>query len=91
VGSGVSLTDSVTLSGGYNPTGTITFTLIAPDRSTVDTETAAVSGNGAYGTPAGYLPSLAGVYHWVVSYSGDTNNHSASSASGSDAETVSRG
>ena len=36
------------------PTGTVTFTLIAPGGGTVDTETASVSGNGSYTTPAGY-------------------------------------
>jgi hypothetical protein len=75
------LTDSATLSGGYNPAGTITFTLMAPDGSTVDTETAAVSGNGMYSTPTGYSPSIAGAYHWVTRYSGDVNNKLVSSGS----------
>ena len=32
VGSGAKLTDSATLSGGFNPTGTITFTLHRPEQ-----------------------------------------------------------
>ena len=51
------LTDSAVLSGGYNETGTITFTLTAPDGSTVDTETIAVNGDGTYTTPIGYALS----------------------------------
>ena len=78
------LKDSATLSGGYNPTGTITFTLYGLDGTTVvDTETATVSGNGTYTTPTGYtLPTtgtVTGTYQWVASYSGDANNNAVSS------------
>ena len=66
VGSGGKLTDSATLSGGVNPTGTITFTLLAPDGVTVvDAETVAVNGNNTYTTPSGYIPSATGTYQWV--------------------------
>ena len=78
VGTGVPLTDSAVLSGGSNPTGTITFTLVAPGGSTVDTESVTVSGNGTYTTPVGYtIPyhgGLAGIYQWNASYSGDAIN-----------------
>ena len=76
------LTDSATLTGGFNPTGTITFTLVGPGGGTVDTETVAVSGNGTYTTPTGFtLPATGtttGVYQWDATYSGDVNNDSAS-------------
>src|SRR5205807_10504200 len=55
-------TDTAVLSGGYNPTGTITFTLYL-GASVVDTETVSVSGNGSYVTPSGYLPAATGTYH----------------------------
>ena len=42
--------------GGFNPTGTITFTLTL-NGTTVDTETATVSGNGTYSTPTGFVPT----------------------------------
>jgi uncharacterized repeat protein (TIGR01451 family) len=75
------LTDSAVLSGGFNPTGTITFTLVY-NGSTVDTEMVTVSGNGTYSTPTGYtLPSSAtvtGTYQWNASYSGDSNNNQTS-------------
>ena len=48
----------------------------------VDTETAAVSGNGTYTTPSGYtLPTtgtVTGTYQWDASYSGDGNNNAVS-------------
>ncbi len=77
----VTLTDTATLAGGYRPTGAITFTLVAPGGGTVDTETVAVNGNGAYTTPTGYtLPTtgtVTGTYRWDASYDGDTNNNAA--------------
>ena len=72
------LKDSALLSGGYNPTGTITFTLYNPGGTLVDTETATVKGNGTYTTPKGYtLPgtgTVTGTYQWDASYKGDGNN-----------------
>ena len=56
----VTLNDTAVLAGGYDETGTITFTLF--DGSTkVDTETVAVNGNGNYTTPTGY--TLADQWH----------------------------
>ncbi len=69
------------MSGGYSPTGTVTFTLY--DGSTlVDTETATVNGDGTYATPTGYkLPTtgnVIGTYQWDVAYSGDVDNTAVS-------------
>jgi len=86
LGTGVKLTASATISGGYYETGTITFTLDAPSNTVVDTETVPVSGNGTYTTPSGYLPSIAGTYHWVAGYGGDGNNNGASTTTGSTPE-----
>jgi hypothetical protein len=75
--SSVTLKDTAVLSGGVNPTGTITFTLVYGGQ-TVATETVQVNGNGTYTTPAGYtLPAtgtVVGAYQWNASYSGDTAN-----------------
>jgi len=61
VGSGAPLTDSATLSGGYSPSCTITFTLYGPDGTTVvDTETVTVNGNGTYSTPPATCPAPRG-------------------------------
>ena len=64
------------MSGGNSPTGTITFTLYAPNSATVvDTEMATVNGNGTYDTPTGFAPTAVGTYEWTASYSGDANNN----------------
>ena len=77
------LKDTAVLSGGYRPTGSITFTLFSNGGSSpVDTETVSVSGNGTYSTPTGFtLPTSGRVcctYQWDASYSGDSNNNPAS-------------
>jgi hypothetical protein len=82
---GTLLKDTATLSGGYFPTGTITFRLTAPDGTTVvDTETVTVSGNGTYSTPAGFNATTAGTYQWSATYNGDGNNKTVTSAAGSE-------
>ena len=78
LGSGNKLTDTATLAGGFSPTGTITFTLTNPSSAVKDTETVTVTGNGVY-SPAGFLPDMAGTWHWVASYSGDGNNNKVAS------------
>src|SRR5208337_1753286 len=86
LGTGVKLTASATISGGCYETGTITFKLDAPSNTVVDTETVPVSGNGTYTTPSGYLPRIAGTYHWVAGYGGDANNNGVSTTTGSTPE-----
>jgi hypothetical protein len=82
LGPPVTLSDTADLELGFNPTGSITFTLIGPDGTTVvDTEMVLVSGNGLYFTPTGFTPSGpfgAGTYQWNATYSGDANNEAAS-------------
>ena len=76
---GATLHDTATLSGGQNPTGTITFRLYGPNDATcsgapVSTSTATVNGNGNY-VSADFVPTAAGTYRWVANYGGDANNN----------------
>jgi SdrD B-like domain/Prealbumin-like fold domain len=94
------LSDSATLSGGNNPTGTVTFYLFAPgvmpntnNSNNVYTDSVSITGNATYTTsmgnhPGGYVPTAAGTYQWVAVYSGDTKNSPMTSPYGSEPETV---
>jgi uncharacterized repeat protein (TIGR01451 family) len=78
---GGQITDTGTLSGGTNPTGTITFTLFGPNDLTCSgtpafTSTKTVSGNGSV-TSDPFTPTAAGAYSWRAAYSGDANNPAA--------------
>jgi len=75
---GVQIFDTVTLSGGVNPTGTVTFTLFGPDNATctgtpIFTTSTAVADNGYY-VSSRYATSLAGTYSWIAVYGGDDGN-----------------
>ncbi|QNS04055.1 Ig-like domain-containing protein [Streptomyces xanthii] len=85
-----SITDSATLAGGNNPTGTITFRAFdaagcaAGDQ--VFTSTVPVdNGNGTY-TSEPFTPTAVGTYYWTAQYSGDANNSPSASACGDDNE-----
>lgn len=70
--------DTVTLSGGYQPTGNLYFALWGPGQEACE-ETpleefgATVNGNGEYTSPD-YAPTVAGTYIWAYFYEGDDNN-----------------
>ncbi len=87
---GTTVTDTAILSGGSSPTGMITFSPYGPSGTAdcsgtpVDTEAAAVTGNGSYTTPAGYTPAAAGTYWWTASYGGDGGNTGVSSGCGAE-------
>src|SRR5262249_22125829 len=79
------LQDVAVLTGGYHPTGMITFRLYAPGvdptvgpAAYAETVTG-VNGNGTYHTSVGFVPSATGTWHWVATYNGDANNKSTSS------------
>jgi hypothetical protein len=82
---GSPISDSATLAGGVNPTGTITFTLFGPNNATctgapIFTSVVPVNaGNGTY--PSGpFTPTTAGTYRFIAAYSGDGNNTGTTTA-----------
>ena len=93
---GTTVTDTAVLAGDSSPTGTITFSLYGPSDTAdctgtpVDTEPAAVTGNGSYTTPIGYTPTATGTYWWTASYGGDSSNSAASSACGDEQVLISQ-
>jgi YVTN family beta-propeller protein len=77
---GSSIADRATVSGGFNPTGTVTFRLYdnptgAGAPLVLDTEPLI---HGA-ATSRGHAVTAAGIVHWVATYNGDTNNHPVTS------------
>jgi len=76
---GGQVTDTATLAGGLNPTGSMTFTLFGPDDATcastaVFTNTKTVTGNGGYISDP-FVPNAPGTYRWIAAYSGDAGNN----------------
>ncbi len=71
------LTDNATLSGGYLPGGTISFSLTSPGGTTTPEGTVNVAGDGTYGSPDSVLATQVGTYTWHAHYSGDLNNSPA--------------
>ncbi len=89
---GGSATDTATLSGGFNPTGTITFQVYGASDSVcagsaIFVSAKPVSGNGLYVSDA-FSPSGLGTYHWIASYSGDANNNAFSTGCRDTGETL---
>lgn len=92
----VDVTDSATVSGGVNPTGSVTFTLY-PTLADCSAGTNAVGSPSTVTLSAGKATSAAvhvttaGTYQWLAKYSGDANNASASSACGDEPVTTTGG
>ncbi|HET7489253.1 MAG TPA: Ig-like domain repeat protein [Acidimicrobiales bacterium] len=88
---GSSISDTATISAGFNPTGTVTFTAYGPDDATcasaVTSSTGTVAGGQA--TSAPFTPAGAGTYRWRAAYSGDTNNNAVSTPCNDAGESVS--
>jgi hypothetical protein len=87
--------DDATLSGATsNAGGTITFDLFNPGNATClgtpdFTQTVNVNGNATYSTTnTTFKASTAGTWRWQVTYSGDANNQSSTSACGVERFTI---
>jgi hypothetical protein len=78
--SGGSIHDVATLTGGFNPTGMITWNVYAAGSCTTVLHSVSdvVNGDGTYTSPD-WSPAD-GSYQWVATYSGDTNNTSVSTS-----------
>jgi hypothetical protein len=77
---GSTIADKATISGGFNPTGTVTFELFNNATGTgipLFTDTEPLSGGIA--NSAGYTATAAGTDYWVDTYNGDSNNNAVTS------------
>ena len=78
---GSSIADKATVSGGFNPTGTVTFVLYSNPNGTgrplfTDANVPLVSGMA---TSTGYTATATGTDYWVATYNGDSNNAAVTS------------
>jgi hypothetical protein len=88
---GSSIADQANVSGGYSPSGTVTFRLYDNATATgspLFTDTKALSNGSA--TSAGYATTAVGTYYWTATYNGDTNNNTASSGPADEPVTVTK-
>lgn len=91
---GNTISDTAMLTGGVNPTGTISFRLYGPDNATcsgspVFSPTVPVTtGDGAYSSRP-FTPTMAGTYQWTASYNGDANNAGMANVCGASGESSS--
>src|SRR5439155_27356036 len=60
---------------GYNPSGTVTFTLTAPNGTTSPIGSVAINGDGTYSLPTTVSASQLTTYIWHASYAGDGFNN----------------
>jgi hypothetical protein len=81
------ISDSATLTGGFAPTGTVTFTLYGPGDVTCSNalwSTTVPVGAGGVSDSGDVEAGAAGTYNWVATYSGDLANLPVSSECGSE-------
>jgi len=90
--------DSATVTGGFGPTGTVTFALYGPG-DTACSGTNLVAGlagfdnvalSGGSATSANFMANQVGTYNWVAAYSGDANNASVVSGCGTEQVTITK-
>lgn len=78
-GVGGAIHDEATVTGGFSPTGEVTFSVYGPTDSGCSSplETASVPLQGDHATSADFHPQQAGEFRWSVEYEGDANNEAA--------------
>src|SRR5262249_23476541 len=77
---GSSVADQATVTGGSNPTGTVTFNLYNNPNGTGTPLFTDANPRGAGGaTAAGYTATATGTDYWVATYNGDSNNNPVTS------------
>lgn len=80
--------ENVTITRGFGaPTGTVTFRLYGPSDADctgtpVFTTTHTIAELEVSGRSASFVPTQAGTYRWIASYSGDANNNPVAGACG---------
>jgi hypothetical protein len=87
---GTSIADEATVTGGYDPTGTVTFELFSNSTGSgtplfTEADVALVAG---VATSTGYAATATGTDYWVATYNGDSNNSSVTSDAAAEPVTI---
>lgn len=96
---GTKIHDTAQVSGGDNPTGTVTFELFDPSNQNctvneggagfVQTVTVALGSDGSASSASSLFTTTAvGTYNWIAIYSGDANNKGATTSCSSEPVTI---
>ena len=91
VGTATTVGDTATFTGGYNPSGSVTFALYSD--ATCLTAVSGVSGSDNIASSsasysASWTPTVIGTYYWKVNYAGDSNNNGFGPTCGGTNETL---
>lgn len=77
---GSSATDLATISGGYSPSGTVTYTAYSDSSCAKLIFTSSSIPRGT--SSAAFTPSTTGTYFWIASYDGDSDNNAVATTCG---------
>ena len=90
---GGAISDTATVTGGYSPTGTVTFKLYnnATATGTPLFTDANEPLSGGVASSKSYTTTAAGTDYWVAAYNGDSNNNSVASGAAAEPVTVGPG
>jgi hypothetical protein len=85
---GTPVHDVATVTGGLDPTGTVTFRLFSDPSCTAEVFNSTVPLVGGVATSGSAAPGTAGTYYWTAVYNGDEANTAATSPCGAPGESV---
>jgi len=94
VGTAAPAGDSATLTSGYNPSGSVTFTLYSDAACTTavdDISGSSTISGGLASWSKSWMPTTPGTYYWIASYPGDTNNDAYTTTCGATNEEITTG
>jgi hypothetical protein len=81
---GTAIHDEASLTGGFSPTGEVTFNVYAPGDigclTPLETDTAPIQGSQAIS--GNFIPQQVGEFRWRAAYPGDANNEPVNTACG---------
>src|SRR5208337_2489213 len=88
---GTSIADQATVTGGYKPTGNVTFNLYNNPNGTgtpIFTDANEPLNSNGVATSTGYTATSTGTDYWVATYNGDTNNNAVTSGAALEPVTI---